>query len=115
MNNLKERLITAISDYGSGDRVNNYDAEDMAEYLIEVIDELKVLCRPIGSKVKIRSDLIPNKNYGGTCFMEEMIPYLGKLAVITGYENEEDCAPAYLLDIDDSFWSWNEDMLENIE
>lgn len=40
---------------------------------------------------------------------------IGKQAVITGYENEEDCAPAYLLDVDDSFWSWNEDMLENPE
>lgn len=114
MNDLKERLTTAIADYCCND-TNGFDAGNMAEYLMNVIDELKVLKRSIGSKVKIRSDLIPNENYGGTCFMEEMLPYIGKQAVITGYENEEDCAPAYLLDVDDSFWSWNEDMLENPE
>ena len=40
MENLKERLITAIQDYGTSDRSEMFDAEDMAEYLIEVIQEL---------------------------------------------------------------------------
>ena len=47
--------------------------------------------------------------------MEEMLPYLGMQAEITGYENEEDCNPAYLLNVDGSFWSWSEEMLEGIE
>lgn len=113
--NLKERLTEAIMDYGNSKSAQNFDAEDMATYLMEVIDELKTLERPIGRKVKIRKDLIPNRNYGGTSFMEEMLPYLGMQAEITGYENEEDCNLAYLLNVDGSFWSWSEEMLEDIE
>lgn len=111
MENLRLRLIQAIYDYGNSDSAKDFDAEDMADYLIEVIDELHTLNRAIGSKVKIRNNLIPENNYGGTVFMEEMIPYLGMSATITGYSHEEDCATAYLLDVDDSFWSWNEEML----
>lgn len=42
MENLRDRLITAIQDYGSSERVMNFDAEDMAEFLMEVIDELHI-------------------------------------------------------------------------
>ena len=115
MRNLKERLTEAIIDYGNSESAQNFDAEELAMYLMEVIDELKALDRTIGSKVKIRKDLIPNTNYGGVSFVEEMLPYLGMQAEITGYENEEDCTPAYLLNVDDSFWSWTEEMLEDIE
>ena len=38
-----------------------------------------------------------------------MLQYIGEEATITYHEHEVDCAPAYLLDIDDSFWSWNEE------
>lgn len=48
-------------------------------------------------------------------FVEEMLQYIGKSATIMHYEQEEDCSPAYLLDVDDEFWSWNEAMLERIE
>lgn len=115
MESLKDRLTTAIEDYGSSDRAMDFDAGDMADYLMKVIDELKVLKRPIGSKVRIKADLVSGKNYGGTCFEDEMLQYVGKEATITFYEHEEDCALAYLLDIDDSFWSWNEEMLEDID
>ena len=73
------------------------------------------LNRVVGSKVKIKSDLIPLQNYGGTSFEEEMDQYKGKEAVITGYFQEMDCPPAYSLDIDDSFWSWTEEMLEDAD
>ena len=115
MQSLRNRLIAAIQDYGSSERAMNFDAEDMAEYLLETIDELKVLKRPIGSKVRIKEGLIPGNTYGGTGFEEDMVQYLGKDATITYHEYEEDCAPAYLLDIDDSFWSWNEEMLEDVQ
>lgn len=69
----------------------------------------------IGTKVKIKEDLQVGSLYGGTMFVEEMLPYIGKSATIINYEQEEDCSPAYLLDIDEEFWSWNEDMLERIE
>lgn len=114
METLRNRLITAIEGYNNGELLDLNNAEDIADYLIEVIDELHLLIRPIGSKVKIRNDLIPNKNYGGTIFMEEMLQYLGMETTITGYSNEWDCAPAYLLDVDESFWNWNEKMLENV-
>ena len=41
MENLKERLTQAIMDYGNSDDAMNFDAEDMADYLMEVIDELR--------------------------------------------------------------------------
>ena len=40
MEDLKDRLISAIQDYGCSERAMNFDAEDMAEYLIETIAEL---------------------------------------------------------------------------
>lgn len=40
MEDLKDRLVTAIEDYGNSERAQEFDAEDMAEYLMEVITEL---------------------------------------------------------------------------
>lgn len=40
MEDLKDRLISAIQIYGNSERGMNFDAEDMAEYLIETIAEL---------------------------------------------------------------------------
>ena len=40
MEELKDRLTTAIVDYGNSDAAGDFDAEDMAKYLIEVISEL---------------------------------------------------------------------------
>lgn len=41
MDDLRSRLIQAIYDYGNSDSAYDFDAENMADYLIEVIDELK--------------------------------------------------------------------------
>ncbi|MCR2050954.1 hypothetical protein NSB25_27410 [Acetatifactor muris] len=40
MERLKDRLITAIIDYGNSDAAGDFDAEDMAKYLIDEILEL---------------------------------------------------------------------------
>lgn len=40
MEELKDRLIISIVDYGNSDAAENFDAEGMAGYLIETIDEL---------------------------------------------------------------------------
>ena len=40
MEDLKDRLTSAIHIYGNSERGMNFDAEDMAEYLIETIAEL---------------------------------------------------------------------------
>lgn len=42
MKGLKDRLITAIIDYGNSEAAGDFDAEDMAKYLTEVISELHV-------------------------------------------------------------------------
>lgn len=47
MENLKERLITAIQDYGTSDRSEMFDAEDMAEYLMEEIADR--ICKVMGN------------------------------------------------------------------
>lgn len=67
---------------------------------------------PIGTKVCIRSDLATDKKYGTHWVIEEMLEYVGKEATIVAYEHEDDCDPAYLLDIDDKFWSWSDEMFE---
>ena len=115
LENLRDRLSQALGDYFQNKYDFNTDADELADYLIEVIDELKDLKRPVGSRVKIKENLVPGRNYGGTVFEEEMLQYIGKEATITLHEHEEDCSPAYLLDIDDSFWCWNEEMLEDVD
>ena len=68
----------------------------------------------IGTRVRIRTDLKANERYGKHIASEDMIEYAGKEAIIKAYEHEEDCAPAYLLDIDDQFWSWSDQMFEAV-
>lgn len=70
------------------------------------------LSRAIGSKIRIREDLKGNENYGGHCATDEMVQYAGKEATIVGFEHDDDCAPAYLLDIDGRFWSWSDQMFD---
>ncbi len=42
MEDIKNRLITAITDYGISDAASNFKAEEIADYLIETIEELHV-------------------------------------------------------------------------
>lgn len=65
---------------------------------------------PIGTTVRIRPDLEADQYYGDRGANEKMTQYAGKEAVILAYEQEEDCEPAYLLDIDGKFWSWSDQM-----
>lgn len=67
---------------------------------------------PIGTKVCIRSDLEMDKKYGTHYANEEMLEYAGKEAAIVDYNHEDDCDPAYLLDVDGRFWSWTDEMFE---
>ena len=43
METLRDRLITAIEDYNDGELLKINNSEDIADYLMEVIDELHVL------------------------------------------------------------------------
>lgn len=69
--------------------------------------ELKL---PVGTKVRIRPDLKEEEDCGGHSIEKEMVKYAGKEATIVAYNQEEDCEPAYLLDIDGKFWSWSDRM-----
>lgn len=113
LENLRNRLSQALADYFQD--MHDLDTNKLTDYLMENIDELKELKRTVGSKVRIKSDLIPEHLYGGVGFESDMLQYLGKEATITYHNYEEDCVPSYLLDIDDSFWSWSEEMLEDQE
>lgn len=42
MESLKNRLTTAIEDYGSSDRAMDFDAGDMADYLMQLTEYKKV-------------------------------------------------------------------------
>lgn len=56
MEGLRDRLITAIIDYGNSDAAGNFDAEDMADYLIKTIDELHI--NPMGVIMDTYNNLI---------------------------------------------------------
>ena len=42
METLRDRLITVIEDYNDGELLELNNSEDIADYLMEVIDELHV-------------------------------------------------------------------------
>lgn len=43
MDDLRPKLIQAVFDYGNSDSANDFDAEDMADYLMEVINWSKYI------------------------------------------------------------------------
>ena len=112
MESLRDRLIASLDDFFQDIYEFDIDREKLADYLIETIDELHTLNLAIGTKVTIKADLEENKMYGGHSISDEMLNYCGKEAIITNYEHNEDCEPAYLLDIDNEFWSWSEEMFD---
>lgn len=65
----------------------------------------------IGTRVRVRRDLIPDTVYGGTAFVESMEKYLGYEATIesaTPYPNEI----KYELDIDNRCFWWTSEMFD---
>lgn len=40
-------MTSAIMDYGNNEAADNFDAEDMADYLMETIDELHVKAQDV--------------------------------------------------------------------
>lgn len=112
---LRERLIAAIENYKNKDLYEFVSAEDLTDFLIKEIPELQALKLPIGTRVTIRSDLHENESYGWHCVSGEMLQYCGKETMIMNYKHEDDCAPAYLLDIDNEFWSWSDEMFVKME
>lgn len=95
---LERDLLHAIADEWYNDKINACGLQ-----------------RSIGLKIRIRADLKENENYEGHCATDEMVQYAGKEATIVGFEHDDDCAPAYLLDIDGRFWSWSDQMFEELQ
>lgn len=65
----------------------------------------------VGTRVRVRKDLIPDTVYGGTTFVEIMKKYLGYEATIesaTPYPNEI----KYELDIDNRCCWWTSEMFD---
>lgn len=111
MESLKDRLTTAINDYGCSERAKDFDAGDMADYLMEVIHELQNKHNhKKGDSVKIREDLSSDITYGNTDATEDMIQYCGREAIIMEYN--DDCEGGYLLDIDEQYWTWSDEMFK---
>jgi hypothetical protein len=63
----------------------------------------------VGDKVKIREDLEVDKRYNELFFIKDMEEYKGKIATITRVSPVN---RSYEIDIDDSDWSWTDDMLK---
>ena len=61
----------------------------------------------VGDKVKIRTDLISDKDYGGYEVVDEMMCHLGKLATITVEYND-----SYDIDLDGGMYFWTDEMFE---
>lgn len=62
-----------------------------------------------GQMVKIKTDLIVEKTYGGRTFVKPMSKYRGKYAKIVLVDSDGD----YKIDIDDIWW-WSDGMLEPV-
>lgn len=68
----------------------------------------------VGTRVRVRKDLIPDTVYGGTTFVESMEKYLGYEATIEHvipYPNEI----RYELDIDNRCFWWTSEMFDLVE
>ena len=63
----------------------------------------------VGNKVKIREDLVMGNRYGADTFTEDMGQHKGEIATIT-YVTKNN---KYKLDIDDDYWNWTDEMLED--
>ena len=68
----------------------------------------------VGDKVIIRKDLKVGKSYNGYIFTSRMERYKGKEATVITASREKNPS-TYKLDIDDKFYCWTDDMLENID
>jgi hypothetical protein len=67
----------------------------------------------VGDKVRVRADLVVNKQYNDGCFFDsEMAQYRGKVAII---EHIQFNNTRYELDIDKGGWNWTDAMLEPAE
>ena len=77
-----------------------------------VWEGVEVMRFKVGDKVRIKKDLDINRNYGDIGIMREMEEFLGNEARIIHVEHGDD--KYYELDIDDSRWMWNDEMLEPI-
>lgn len=65
----------------------------------------------VGTTVKVRSDLVVDKSYGGVMFATLMQEYKGKTATIISVDRGWRI-PHYHLDIDEMRFHWTEEMLE---
>lgn len=66
----------------------------------------------VGDKVRIREDLVEEKQYDGDiCFVPSMAQYKGKVATITDIL-WNDC---YTIDLDGKIWHWTDGMFEDIK
>lgn len=64
----------------------------------------------VGDKVRIRKDLVTNRQYGNNTVMKEMLEFLDeetKIAKVGSFD--------YSLEIDDGYWGWTDEMLESVE
>lgn len=62
----------------------------------------------VGDKVKVREDLVVDKEYGSDVFIEEMEQHKGKTATITLV-----CHDKYCIDLDEGEWYWTDEMFED--
>ncbi len=61
----------------------------------------------IGTKIRIKKNLVVGNKYGHCYFVREMRKYLGKQAVITNVNRKLNY---YELGLDDGVWNWTEEM-----
>lgn len=63
----------------------------------------------VGDKVKVRSDLKINRDYGSQAFVREMSQYIGKVVTI-----KETYSNKYNIEEDGGEWFWTDEMLEGL-
>jgi len=64
-----------------------------------------------GDKVRIKTNLIPDKRYGGNTFVSEMLEFTGKDTIVNIVSGNK-----YYLEIDKEkgYWCWTDEMLEPV-
>jgi hypothetical protein len=71
--------------------------------------------REIGSKAKIRTNLVDGKHYGNEVFLDDMGIWLGKEVTISGIEDDNCYTIEEDIPVDGLQWHWSEEMFEPIQ
>lgn len=69
----------------------------------------------VGTKIKIKDDLVAQEKYGTHLFIVHMIKYLGRESIITRWGYSHYNKIIYHLEIDNGDWVWTPEMMTELQ